>query len=81
MNNMRFSGLAAAEHRLGHSPFAGLQSGLREAARAALRWADLLYQRARQRRALAHLDRRLLRDIGVTPEQAEREAARPFWQG
>ena len=36
-------------------------------------------QRSRQRRALAELDDRLLRDIGLTPSQAEREAAKPFW--
>jgi uncharacterized protein YjiS (DUF1127 family) len=37
------------------------------------------FERGRQRRALAELDDRLLRDIGVTFEQARREAARPFW--
>ena len=34
---------------------------------------------SRQRRALADLDDRLLRDIGLTRRQAEREAAKPFW--
>ena len=33
----------------------------------------------RQRRSLAHLDDHLLRDIGVTPQEAAREAARPIW--
>jgi uncharacterized protein YjiS (DUF1127 family) len=33
----------------------------------------------RQRRALAALDDRLLRDIGVTCTQARREAAKSFW--
>lgn len=33
----------------------------------------------RQRRALSELDARLLRDIGVPPEDARREAARPAW--
>lgn len=32
-----------------------------------------------QRRALSHLDLHILRDIGVTPEQARREASRPGW--
>jgi uncharacterized protein YjiS (DUF1127 family) len=32
-----------------------------------------------QRRALAELDDRLLLDIGLTRQQAEREAAKPFW--
>jgi len=36
-------------------------------------------ERSRQRGALAGLDDRLLRDIGVTLEQARREAAKPFW--
>lgn len=33
----------------------------------------------RQRRALAQLDPHLLDDIGVSPEQAAHEAARPAW--
>ena len=45
-------------------------------------WASVLrtwLQRSRQRRALAELDDRMLRDIGITRPQAEREAAKPFW--
>lgn len=34
---------------------------------------------ARQRAALAHLDDEMLSDIGLTREQATREAARPVW--
>jgi uncharacterized protein YjiS (DUF1127 family) len=49
--------------------------GLRE---AAWRLAGLLARR-RSRRALAALDDRLLRDIGLTRVQAEREAAKSFW--
>jgi uncharacterized protein YjiS (DUF1127 family) len=37
-------------------------------------------QRCRQRRALARLDDRLLRDIGVTAADAAAEAAKPFWR-
>ncbi|MGB3243063.1 MAG: DUF1127 domain-containing protein [Sulfitobacter sp.] len=33
----------------------------------------------RSRRALSHLTPEQLADIGVTPKQAEKEAARPFW--
>jgi uncharacterized protein YjiS (DUF1127 family) len=36
--------------------------------------------RARERHALSDLDDRLLGDIGVTRESAEREWRKPFWQ-
>lgn len=36
--------------------------------------------RVRTRRELARLDDRMLRDIGIDPYEAEREAAKPFWQ-
>jgi uncharacterized protein YjiS (DUF1127 family) len=32
------------------------------------------------RRALAELERHHLLDIGKTPDEARREAAKPFWQ-
>ncbi|MCB1772923.1 MAG: DUF1127 domain-containing protein [Gammaproteobacteria bacterium] len=38
-------------------------------------------ERYRQRRALARLDEHLLRDIGVTADQAAVEVAKPFWRG
>ena len=34
----------------------------------------------RTRRDLADLEPHLLRDIGVTPDEARREARLPFWQ-
>lgn len=34
---------------------------------------------ARQRRDLARLDARRLRDIGLSPEEANSESTRPFW--
>jgi uncharacterized protein YjiS (DUF1127 family) len=37
------------------------------------------YERQQQRRALRELDRHMLRDIGITREQAEAEARKPFW--
>lgn len=37
-------------------------------------------ERARQRGQLARLDARMLRDIGVTPSEAERECDKPFWR-
>ncbi|MEM9319257.1 MAG: DUF1127 domain-containing protein [Pseudomonadota bacterium] len=33
----------------------------------------------RQRRALSQLDDRLLRDVGLTQEQAKAEIKRPIW--
>jgi uncharacterized protein YjiS (DUF1127 family) len=37
-------------------------------------------ERSRQRRALGELDDHLLCDIGVTRDEARREAIRPFWR-
>jgi uncharacterized protein YjiS (DUF1127 family) len=37
-------------------------------------------ERAASRRALARLDERLLRDIGLDPAAAADEAAKPFWR-
>jgi uncharacterized protein YjiS (DUF1127 family) len=37
-------------------------------------------RRARERIELARLDHRMLRDIGVTPNEAERECNKPFWR-
>jgi uncharacterized protein YjiS (DUF1127 family) len=39
-------------------------------------WRD----RARQRRHLARLDERLLRDIGIDRVDALRESRKPFWK-
>lgn len=36
-------------------------------------------QRVRSRRQLAEMDERLLRDIGLSTEQALHEAGKPFW--
>ncbi|MCW9053355.1 MAG: DUF1127 domain-containing protein [Motiliproteus sp.] len=37
-------------------------------------------QRGKQRRALAKLEPHLLEDIGITQEQAQEEADKPFWK-
>jgi uncharacterized protein YjiS (DUF1127 family) len=37
-------------------------------------------ERSRQRRHLAELDDRLLRDIGISRVEVEAEASRPFWR-
>ena len=41
---------------------------------------EFVYARQRQRAALARLDERLLRDVGLTVDQARREAAKPPWR-
>lgn len=40
----------------------------------------LMIARSRERRVLASLDARGLRDIGLTPTEAGREAGKWFWQ-
>ena len=37
-------------------------------------------RREAQRRHLLELDERLLRDVGLSREDAEAEAAKPFWR-
>ena len=37
-------------------------------------------QRGRERRHLASLDERMLRDLGVSRSDATRESAKPFWR-
>jgi len=45
-----------------------------------IRIVGVWMERSRQRHALAQLDDRALKDIGVTRAQATREAAKPFWR-
>lgn len=37
-------------------------------------------ERRQTRKALARLEDHMLRDIGLYPDEARTEAARPFWQ-
>lgn len=53
---------------------------VRAGPRRLLRWLLEGMERGRQRRELAHLDDRLLRDIGLTRTQARAEARKPFWR-
>ena len=46
----------------------------------AIRWCADCQARAEQRRALAALDARLLKDIGIAPPDAARECGKPFWR-
>lgn len=43
------------------------------------RWCALCHARAAQRRHLAELDERMLKDVGLTPAEAARESAKPWW--
>jgi uncharacterized protein YjiS (DUF1127 family) len=52
----------------------------RDLVRASLRLVARWRARARQRHALASLDERLLRDIGITPYDAACECNKPFWR-
>jgi len=38
------------------------------------------YERWMQRQNLAELDDHILRDIGISPREVERECAKPFWR-
>ena len=42
-------------------------------------WVYATHDRCRQRAALASLDERLLRDIGITRKQALYEATKGYW--
>jgi uncharacterized protein YjiS (DUF1127 family) len=54
--------------------------GLARLGSAAVRVIWFWMERSRQRRALADLDDRLLRDIGLARDEARRECANPFWK-
>ncbi len=56
--------------RAPHSPF-----------RRFVRWCVNRHERAAQRRHLAELDERMLKDVGLTPSEAARECAKPWWRG
>ncbi len=51
----------------------------RPARTSALRWIALFFAAHRQRRKLANLDARMLRDIGLNRDLADREARRKPW--
>ena len=44
------------------------------------RWCALSHARAAQRRHLAELDERMLKDVGITSKQAAAESAKPWWR-
>jgi len=69
-----------------HSPAFPVGSGRRYAdrlVRVATIWMTTLLvwqDRANQRHQLGELSDFMLRDIGISPELARSEAAKPFWQ-
>lgn len=71
--SVRPSGDAVLLHYNGSFPASELCRGLLDRIAA---W----FERSRQRRALAGLDERMLRDIGVSRADAIREAGKPFWR-
>ena len=73
-----------AADKSGTSAFAIMPSAVREGPRSRPPqsvWCRIrhMYECRRQRRALLELDERLLADIGVSRDQAKREAEGPFW--
>jgi uncharacterized protein YjiS (DUF1127 family) len=49
-------------------------------ARKCLDFLSIAMERTRQRRALAGLDDHMLKDIGLTRNEAMQECAMPFWR-
>ena len=69
-----FCGDEVLDHLRRHrAPMAGLLA-------TCLQTAAVWRHRARARRPLALLDRTCLRDIGLSPDEARREARKPFWR-
>lgn len=60
----------------GHGLWRHLMRAARHAGGVLRRWHEL----ARERRQLAELDERMLKDLGLSRADAEREAGRPFWE-
>lgn len=48
--------------------------------RSSKRILNIWINRSRQRKQLGKLDDRLLKDIGLTREQAQIEISKPFWK-
>ncbi len=58
----------------------GFRSNSFARARSFFGTLTLWYERDRERRQLASLDERILRDIGVSSADAAHEASKPFWR-
>ena len=75
-NNSGYFAAAAPASRLAIL-FARMRALLRKMQR---REIAIAFEKARQRNILMQLDDRLLSDIGVSREEAMREARKPFWK-
>jgi uncharacterized protein YjiS (DUF1127 family) len=64
---------------LTQSMMAGRPANCRNPIQSALNAVLFLIQRRRQHNALGALDERMLRDVGISAEDARRVAAKPFW--
>ena len=58
-----------------------LCEGIGDLVNAGLAQIQVWAKRVRARRELGRFDLRMLRDIAVTPSEAERECGKPFWRG
>ena len=58
----------------------GLLDLVRRGVASAARYVTLWVHRRRQRLRLKDLDDRILKDIGISRAEADREARRPFWR-
>lgn len=77
MSDLAF-GTHAIAGRAGVRSRSGLAKGL---SGSVFRLVWLMLARSRERRVLASLDARGLRDIGLARDEAAREARKWFWQG
>lgn len=75
INITNFDALARHAPGVGYTPQA-----MRDKAARLIVSIATMSARARQRRDLAALDARQLRDIGVSRTQARDEAEKPFWR-
>jgi len=72
--------IAESRFSYGEARMTSLDSSLGRMLLRAPETLSLWYERSRQRRQLARLDDRLLRDIGLDRASAMEEASKSFWQ-
>jgi uncharacterized protein YjiS (DUF1127 family) len=65
---------------LQEAPVVSISPYLSKVLRTLGRTLESWQERVHQRRHLLELDERLLRDIGLSRYDVEREAAKPFWR-